>query len=221
MAVIATRRVLGNSRSSGRTGLSLIESLLSVLIVSVMLVAVLNTLGSLALGRIIQATQCTGSALGRQLMTEIFQCHYSEPDDTPAFGLEDSESGSSRANYDDVDDYNGWSASSVQTKDGTAISNLTGWQRSVTVQYADPDNVTSTAGSDQGLKRIIVTVTDPRGAETTLVALRCSTSIYDQSVTSDTTYLTWAGVELQIGSDTEAKLVSGANILNQVQVGGQ
>ena len=215
MAVIAVNRTR-NPRGFRSGGLSLIEAVISMVIVATLMVMALSTLGTLARARQVQSAQCRAPALARRLMSEIFQTCYEEPDATPVFGPESPEAGYSRADYDDVDDYNGWSASPPRMKDGTVVENLTGWTRSVTVQYVDPDSIGTPTGSDYGLKRITVTVTDPRGDPTYLVALRSRSSIYDQQPASETTYVSWAGVELQIGSDPQGRAVSGANILNLV-----
>ena len=217
MALITTNGDKTSPPPPHKGGVTLIEAVLSIFIVSIMFVAVINTVGAMARSRQIQATQSSGPALGRQLMGEILQSQYVEPDEEAIFGPEASEAGNSRENFDDVDDYNNWSASPPQAKDGTDIPGLTGWQRSVTVQYAHPDNITDTVGSDQGLKRITVTVTDLRGAQTTLVALRCNNGSYDQQLQIGT-HLSWVGLELRIGPDAGAKIVSGVNLLNPVSI---
>ena len=84
---------------------------------------------------------------------------YEEPVDTPVFGPEATEdAGGNRTEYDDVDDYHGWVAGPPQERDGTALPGLTGWQRSVSVDYVDPDVPETVVGSDQGVKRVTVTV---------------------------------------------------------------
>lgn len=206
------------SRRRRSAGLSLIEALISMAIVAIMLVMALNTIGSLARGWQVQSTQCRAPALAQQLMAEIVQTCYQEPYVSPIFGLEAPETSLVRSDYDDVDDYNGWSASPPQLRDGTAMANLTGWTRSAAVQYVDPDNVTTPSGTDQGIKRITVTVTDPRGVQTSLYALRANNSVYDVHGDAETTYVTWVGAQLQIGSDPQGRLVAGANILNQIVV---
>lgn len=206
------------SRRSRSAGLSLVEAMISMVIVAVMLVMALNTIGSLARSWQAQSTQCRAPALAQQLMTEIIQGCYQEPYDSPIFGLEAPETSLVRADYDDVDDYNGWSASPPQLKDGTAMANLSGWTRSAAVQYVDPDNVSTPSGTNQGLKRITVTVTDPRGVQTALYALRANNSVYDLRGEAETTYLTWVGAQLQIGSDQQGRVVAGANVLNQIVV---
>jgi hypothetical protein len=149
-------------------------------------------------------------------MTEILQGHYEEPNDTVTFGPEPSETGGTRAAFDDVDDYHNWSATPPQDPDGTAISDLAGWQRSVTVAYANPNNPKATVGDDRGLKLITVTVTSSAGEQSTLTALRSNVSGYDQSVAEETTFVSWVGVELQIGSDAGARVRTGVNLLNQL-----
>jgi|GEM_PF-6598319 len=96
------------------------------------------------------------------------------PDVNPIYtGPELPESSSSRADWDDVDDYEGWSASPPQLKDGTPIADYSGWTREVAVAYVDPlDPNGLSASEDLGLKRIIVRATDPQGRKTALFALR-------------------------------------------------
>ena len=213
MAVTAIRK---SPRFAHRGGLTLVEAMFSIVIVGTVIVMALHTFGSVARGRQIVAVRHIGSALGRQLMSEVLQNRYEEPDDTPAFGPEGAESLASRADYDDVDDYHGWSASPPETKEGSAIPDLDGWRRSVSVQYVDPDAVDTVVGSDRGLKRITVTVTDPKGVEITHASLRGSSSAYDREAAAPTPYVAWVGVELQVGSEGSARIVSGTNPLNQV-----
>jgi len=206
------------SRRGRRAGLSLVEAMIAMVIVAVMLVMALNTLGTLARARQVQSIQCRTPALAQWLLAEILQSCYQEPYVSPIFGPEAPETTLVRANYDDVDDYNGWSASPHQMTEGTVMANLTGWSRSVTVQYVDPDSIGTPTGTDQGIKRITVTVTDPRGVQTILYALRASNSVYDLRGDTEITYLTWVGAQLQSGSDQQGRVVSGANILNQIPV---
>ena len=89
---------------------------------------------------------------------EILENDYVEPDETPVFGCESSESGVSRTDWDDVDDYHLWSATPPQDRSGTVLPNSTGWQRDVVVEWVDPSDPASTVGGDQGVKRVTVTV---------------------------------------------------------------
>lgn len=96
--------------------------------------------------------------MASQLLSEIVSMNYAEPDDTPTFGRESGESGSERSNWDDVDDYEGWLSTPPENAAGVALSNGEGWQREVQVEWVDPANLASISVSDQGLKRITVTV---------------------------------------------------------------
>lgn len=144
---------------------------MSILIVGLMLVAALNTVGASKVSQARSADQTLGPMLAQELMSEILNQNYMEPAGTLAFGLE-GESASVRSDWDDVDDYDGWSASPPQDRDGAVLSGTTGWGRSVAVTWADTADVNSTAGSPSGIKRIDVTVTHDGRTVTTLSSLR-------------------------------------------------
>jgi MSHA pilin protein MshD len=227
--------------SPARTGLTLVESVISVVIVSVMLVAALSTLGSAAHARQRQHRQSQGAPLAHQLMAEILQLPYEEPSDgtqtmddgeggvvvlapsdppdTPTFGRESSESGGARNDWDDVDDYHGWSASPPETKDAIELTAYTGWTREVSVKLVNPTMPGVISVLDLGLKHITVTVTDPEGRKTSLSALRSRVGAYEYAPSEETTSMTGVMVELRLNSD-EPPWVSGTVGLNQLAVDG-
>lgn len=196
----------------GHSGVSLIEAVLAVAIVAIMMVAALDVVGSSARTRAIQTEQSRATALAKQLLSEIVQCRYADAGSSPVFG---PESGEVRANFDDVDDFHNWTESPPQTGSGTALAGFTGWKRSVKVEYADPTNPSSNASSDQGLKRITVTVTTPTGKTTTLVGLRSRNGGYEKSVQTTTTYTSWASLSVQAGTNSNTGTVSSTNLVNQ------
>jgi len=199
-----------------RGGITLIETVLCTLVVAVMLVAALRMLGSAAVADRQHWSGRLRPAVAGQLMAEVLANSYVDTGDSPVFGPETGESGTDRSNFDDVDDYNGWSSSPPEGRDGTAIAGLTGWTREVTVAWADPADVETTSVSDQGLKRITVTVTDAQGRSAMITALRGSDSSYDYEPGSSTTYVSWVGVTLKVGPADQARMTSGANPLNCV-----
>jgi len=200
-----------------REGLSLVEAVISSLIVATMLVAALSALGSSRKAARIQSDRCLGANLARQLMAEVLQARYREPAQKAEFGPEAPETATSRAAWDDVDDYHRWSASPPQGRDGTALTHADGWKREVTVEYVRPDDPTRASDCDRGLKRITVTATSPAGKTSTLVALRSEASIYDQQPETETTYVSAVGVELQLGTSEATRVSSGTSILNPVE----
>ena len=100
-----------DTRRPAQRAFSMIEATISIVIVAGMLVAAVTTVGAAARARQTMTGRELGALLAQQLMSEILPLAYEEPEDTPAFGLESPESTDSRAAYDDVDDYHGWSAS--------------------------------------------------------------------------------------------------------------
>jgi len=149
----------GQLVSQRRPALTLLEAVVSIAIVGVMLVAALNTLGAAKSGMQKVDDRRRAALLAQQLMSEILAQAYKEPVDAALFGLEAGEAATSRANYDDVDDYHGWAASPPQYKDGTVMPDLTGWKCTVTVEYVNPADPNTTSLADLGAKRVTITVT--------------------------------------------------------------
>ncbi len=88
---------------------------MSIVIVGVMVVAALTTLGGSSQSQRVRASRLLGPALAQQLMSEILQTRYQEPDEAPVLGRESGESAGSRAAYDDVDDYDWWAESPLKS----------------------------------------------------------------------------------------------------------
>ena len=192
----------------------MIEAIISMVVVSVMLMAALNTLGGAAKNTTIQTQLQMGPALAHDLMSQILQAPYEEADDTPLLGIEGAEDDASRGDFDDVDDYRAWSASPPEEVDGSFVPNADGWTRTVDIDYVSVSDPTTVSATDTGLKRITVTVTDAQGKKTTLVALRSRYGVYDQVPSVDTTIVSAINVQLQVGGDASTLLNSGTSLLN-------
>jgi type II secretory pathway pseudopilin PulG len=141
-----------------RCALTLIEVVASTMIVSLMAVAALNALGAATKSANSIGNRAVAAGLADELMSEIMMQAYSDPDGSAVFGHETGESTTLRSAFDDVDDYNGWTASPPQFRDGTVIPDRTGWRQTVAVAYVVPTNPTQTTNTDQGAKRIRVTI---------------------------------------------------------------
>ncbi len=151
---------------------TIVEAMLSTIIVAVMFVAALNTVGASRLTQHRTALASRGQLLAQSLLSEILRQSYQEPTDTPAFGRETGELATSRANYDDVDDYQGWAASPPQNKDGTVVTNAANWKQKVTVEWVDPAHPQQVTGSESGAKRITVTLSYNAVPQAALVAIK-------------------------------------------------
>ena len=166
--------MITRTKAHRRACYTLIEVVISIVIVGTMLVAALHAVGASRLGLQRVGDHSRGTLLAQQLMAEALQREYSEPDDLPVFGCEPGEGGPSRLAFDDVDDYHQWSASPPQRKDGTPIPGHEGWQRSVEVALvASADLGLGTPGPETGsIKRIAVSVSHNGAIIAELTALR-------------------------------------------------
>lgn len=189
---------------------TIVEATLSVAIVGVLLTASMTSLGAIAKARSVQAERRAAFALAQQLFCEIQQQYFQNPVTGAAtFG---PQVGQTRATFNDVDDYNGYSESPPALQNGTVLTDYTGWTRSVIVAYADPANPANTISSSN-LKRFTVTVTSPSGKQYSLTGLRSSFGPYEYTPPIQTNFLTWVGVNLQLGSQPK-NIWSGARPLN-------
>ncbi len=155
-----------------RRSFTLVEAVISIVLVGIMLVAAINTLGATAVSKRNIEQQMLGNALAQDLMAEILNEAYEEPGEVPNFGRESGEGVGSRVNWDDVDDYAGWSKSPPKAKDDTALSGFDAWTRSVEVIWVKPADLNTVTGAKTGVKRISVTVSRKDSPATELVAIR-------------------------------------------------
>ena len=196
-----------------RPGMTLIEAMVSMAVLAIMLVGSLNLLGASARLRRSQVHDATGMMLAQELISEIVQLPYDDPEaPAQALGPELSESGPARSAFDDADDYAGWTASPPVTRAGAPKPGGSGWRRSVQVTHASSADL-STAGYDTGLKRITVTVTSPTGHSTVLTALRARVGLHERPAENKNASV-WLGIEIVEGSPHGARYATGAAMLN-------
>jgi hypothetical protein len=140
-------------------GFSLVEAAMSIVLVAVLFAAVMQTVGAGRLAHYKSSGQRRGSLLARQLLAEILQQDYEDPDTpTLTLGIDAGETASNRLDFDDVDDYDGWVASPPQDRDGTTEQNQDDWSREVQVAWVKPLDLGQTSGVETKAKRVTVTV---------------------------------------------------------------
>ena len=154
------------------TAFTIVEAKISTVIVGVMFVAALNTVGASRLTQHKASLVCRSQLLAESLMSEILRQSYKDPDGTPVFGRESNESATPRTSWDDVDDYEGLSESPLVTKGGTALTNATGWKRTVKVEWVDAANPAQVQTVETGVKRIVVTVVYKSVPQASLATLK-------------------------------------------------
>ena len=155
-----------------KPAMSIVEVLVSVMLVGVMLTAALETLGAAKVGQSNTGYRKVAHLLAHDLMAEILSRDYEEGEEPVMFGPELTEGAKFREDFDDVDDYDAWSASPPQYKDGEGIPDRTGWRRAVDIDYVNPNDTGQISAVDLGVKRIIVTVTHHNVELARLIAIR-------------------------------------------------
>ena len=161
-----------NSDFRRQAGFTLIETALSTVIVAIMFVAALNTVGASLMTQRRVALIGQGRMFAESLMAEICLQAYQEPGTTWVFGRETGESDTVRTAYDDVDDYHGWTESTLTAKDGTALPNAAAWSRTVTVEWVDPLSPKLVRTTETGAKCITVVASFRGVPRATVVGVR-------------------------------------------------
>ncbi len=154
-----------------RRAFSMIEGVLSTVVVGVMMVAAVRVVAASRIMQYKNAARVQGCLLAESLLAEITTRPY-EDADAPIFGREPGEGGTTRAALDDVDDFHGWVENPPREEDGTPVPGLEGWAREVRVERVAPANLTGNAAAETGAKRITVKVTHAGATAGTLVAVR-------------------------------------------------
>ncbi len=162
-----------------RSGISLVEVVMCTLLVSVVLVGAMNMLAAVVRDRTTTSDAARAQQMAQQLMSEILSTDYHERGAgglldglLNVVGIEIGESSGDRRTFDDVDDYDGWSASPPTSRDGTALANSTGWRHAVAVEFVNPATPSASTALNNGAKRITVTISRGGSALARLVALR-------------------------------------------------
>lgn len=139
-----------------RTGTTLIEVVVSSLLVAILLVTTLQStlLIHSSTSQIDRQTAWRLAADG--LIEELRGLHYAEPDGATELGCDDGESITNRESWDDCDDANGFRTNKLTNRDGTMLS-TTPIFASISVEYVSPADL-SKSTTDLGLKRATVTI---------------------------------------------------------------
>ena len=150
-----------NSKThSNAHGFTLIELIVSMVVLSVALVGVLSVINYTTAHSADPVLRQQAIAIAEAYMEEITLKSYADPD---------ADGEASRDLFDDVDDYNNLPDTDVRGPTGNAISGLTAY--SVSVIVGSPVGY-GPAGALVPGKRIAVTVTTPAGESLTLAGYR-------------------------------------------------
>ncbi|MFM9996504.1 MAG: hypothetical protein ACKVU4_11985 [Phycisphaerales bacterium] len=156
-----------------RRAFTMIEGIMSTVIVGVMMVAAMQTVAASRVVQFKTAERAQAALLAGEMMTEVMEQGY-EDAVSPVFGPEGGESTGTRASFDDVDDYHGWEEKPVETRAGVTVVGLEQWTRAVSVMRVAPGNLGVAALTETGAKRITVTIKHRDVPVFTLNAVRTS-----------------------------------------------
>ena len=130
------------------TGATLIELIVSIVILSVAAVGILMVITNTTLSSANPMIRAQGTAILQAYMEEILSQPLIDPAGSDTGG---AEAGETRADYDDVTDYNGLAdTTGARDQQGNLISGLEGYNVAV--------SVTDTTLNGSNAKRILVTV---------------------------------------------------------------
>ncbi|WP_446811005.1 prepilin-type N-terminal cleavage/methylation domain-containing protein [Methylomonas sp. 2BW1-5-20] len=138
-----------------QSGVTLIELILSILIISIALVGILSVINLTTSNSANPVVQHQAVAIAESYLEEILLQAYS------------GGSTSARADFDDVDDYNGLNDNGVHDQQGHAVAGLSQYTVSVAVSA-------NTLSGSVTAKQISVTVNGPGVSNLTLVGYRAN-----------------------------------------------
>jgi type II secretory pathway pseudopilin PulG len=139
-------------------GFSYVEVLLSAVIISILLVSALKLFGNLGSSAQRVVDNDVAESLALEMIEEIKKTSYRDPIVANEFGLGGDETGASRIKFDDVDDYNNWTACPPVCNDGTSAGAYPNFTRSVRVNFVAANNFSQQIGTDQGFKKVVITI---------------------------------------------------------------
>ena len=143
-------------RSSHRRGFTLVEAMAATLVTAVLLTSAMQLAGGVALGRRMLDDRAIASEIADGLVAEVLAKRYAETAPATTFGRESGEIAGQKSTFDDVDDFDGLTETTLFTGRTAAKDGLVA---TVTVRRADLLAPTGDVGYESGLKRIQIVVT--------------------------------------------------------------
>lgn len=158
---------------TNRFGLTMLEIIVSLAIVSTLLLVSLSASASLLKNQNQADESLRARELGGTLLDEISAMSMRDLGEPDSFGLETGENTSTRVAYDDVDDYHNYSATPPVFRDGNAIPGYDGWTISAITVPASYSSTGVTIETDTSAPFRVVTVncTAPSGASVSQTVL--------------------------------------------------
>ena len=139
-------------------GFTLVETALATVLVGGVLVVAMNLVGASRLSQARYADRALASQLAQDLLMEILDQPYDDPDGTSGFGVAVGGITIIRINLDDADDYDDYQESPPTDIHGQVIPGAERFTRSSTVDYVAATAPHIAVSTDTGVKRAVVKV---------------------------------------------------------------
>ena len=148
---------MSTTRHTSRRAITMAETIISTLLVGLVLVGTIQIVGPVVRSGSVMADKAIATNLARELSEEIATKYFTAPGNSDLEALAPGV-GETRSTYNDIDDYNGLSNSPPQLSDGTKLTNLVGWTRTVKVEHMSLIDPSSNSRGYSGGKRVTVIV---------------------------------------------------------------
>ena len=146
-------------RQHSRRGSTLLELIVSTVLVGVLMTAALSSTGQSLLTQRKEADRVIAQHLAQSLLAEVQTKAFEEPDATlPLLGLDLGETLGLKTGYDDVDDFDGYNESPPKSANGATMAQYAGWSRRVDIAWLNAVTLLPTGSTNSPIKRIKITV---------------------------------------------------------------
>jgi Tfp pilus assembly protein PilV len=145
-------------RTGASSGLSYIEVVISITILSILVVAAMQLFANLGRYKSALLNQDDGGYLAMEMIREIMQKSYRDPNNANEFGIGTAEVTTGRLLMDDIDDYHNWTQSPPQNRTGDPLTQYDHLTRTVQVRHVQADDFSITALADEGFKEVTITI---------------------------------------------------------------
>lgn len=173
-------------RPKPKKAFSLLETVISTVLVSTLLVVSMSTLANVVYVRNVDNYVLQANSLARSLLAEASSKCFVDPEDASSnLGTNSGEAGLTRQNWNDFDDYHGLNMNTIVDAEGNTIADTAGWSANASVAYTDPNNTNISTGTESDLKKLTLTLTAPNGISHTFQALRSRFGLLQAGQSSD------------------------------------
>lgn len=148
---------LRSRRHQWRRGLTIVEVVVAMAVVSSMLIASLYAVAASRTTLMRARDRALGAELADDLLGFVYRLPYKSPSGT-LLGIELGNLLADKTTLDDVDDFDGYQETPPQYANGTVMTGLAEWKRRVQVQWVTLADPTVVVASETGVKRITVIV---------------------------------------------------------------